>query len=97
MYITHLDLDLTPEQFVHRPKIGAKMMDYDSSILDVFRKQLAESLKVSENSVYIVSVIGRGGSTEIYFTAYGSPWYTSNRVEAAVSFDMEKVSLKFVT
>ncbi|KAL5017569.1 hypothetical protein ScPMuIL_007158 [Solemya velum] len=87
--------EMTPEEIVRRPKIGPGILDYGPSILDRFRKQMAESLELPENNVHIVSVTEHGTSTEIYITAYRSSWYASNKIEAVVYKNIEKFQAVF--
>jgi len=82
---------ISPEDFLHRPRRGSVLED---SMYIKFQKLLATKLYGSTtrlDNVQIVSVMGDKTHTDVRFSAHGSPWYQSSRMDGIVTESRDEV------
>ena len=67
--------------------------------LDSLKKKLGELIETSEDNVDILSVRtvpGNPGDVDVTYVAYGSPYYTPEKLNSIVAMNRDEVVLSYV-
>ncbi|XP_052798901.1 neural-cadherin-like [Mya arenaria] len=86
---------VSPSDFLHQPFLPGSTTNYRDSMYIKFRKLLAVKLYGSSSGtdvekVQIVSVMGNSSHTDVRFSAHGSPWYQSSRMDGIVTANKQE-------
>lgn len=83
---------ITDKDFLLRPKrAGSTSLDdsaYDKNMYEKFHELLAKKLSTDVKNVFIHSVMydeSKGDFTNVLYSAHGSPWYPSGRMNGVVT------------
>lgn len=86
--------DITAEEFVTRPKIGAGTNAYGKSKYELLRAKIAGLLNVVEDNVDIFTVRNvppNFNVVDIRYSAHGSPYYRPARMDGLVNQHKDEV------
>ncbi|XP_071091775.1 neural-cadherin-like isoform X1 [Haliotis cracherodii] len=83
---------ITAEDFVARPKKpNGGISDYDPSMYDKFQAFIADKIAVPKENVDVMSVQNNGEFTDVRFSAHGSPYYPSSKMNAVLAVNKDSL------
>lgn len=88
---------ITPEDFLLKPKRPGAANQFGDSMYDSFRLTLANQLYAGRGvqnleNVQVLSVMSVQDGIDVRFSAHGSPWYSTSRMDGVVSENRDEFS-----